>query len=100
VESLHLATSPGPQQLELLASLHTFRYGDHAQFPRKPDDRPHDRRTLRVVHDQSDEFLRYLHPAGGISTQIVERGISRAEIVDGEPDAGSTETQQRIPVLA
>src|SRR5439155_16412994 len=84
------------QETELLAGLDAFRDDAQAELMADGDDRPRDRRGVRVGGSVPYERAIHLDGVDGKSPQVRQRRVSRAEVVDGDPDAQLLEPAQRL----
>src|SRR6185369_4228339 len=86
-KSLHHVTLERGQILKLFLRLDTL--GNHRQIERvaQVDDRAYDRRVVRILADVGDERLINLQRVDRKPLQIIERRVTRAEVVDRDADS-------------
>ena len=84
-KALHLVTSVGVEELELLVGLDAFGHHHQVEAVGEGDDRAHDRSAVRLAVDALDEGSVDLDGVDGHLGQVRQCAVSRAEVVDGTP---------------
>src|ERR1035437_7271928 len=87
--SLAEAAAHLAQQVQLFRPLDTLRHDLDAQVMPDPDDRARDHGQGRVLAKAGHEGRVDLDDVHGKLPEVGERRMARAEIIDGEPDAGA-----------
>src|ERR1700683_4874369 len=98
--SLRYAAAPASQQFQLLDRFHTLDHYLNAEFTGEAQGRPDDRIASGSFADAQSEALGDFNSIDGVQTQIVERGVTAAEIVDYDVVAGTAKPEQYVVVLA
>src|SRR5687768_3425976 len=93
---LHAVAQPGLEKLQLPIRLYPLGHDFEAQAVGHGDHRGGDRAVTRLCRDSLHEGLIELQRIDWKSLEIVQRGVARAEIVHGDPDAEPLELQQRV----
>src|ERR1700691_3849229 len=100
IVSLRYTAAPASQQLQLLHGFHTLDDHLNAEFTGEAQGRPDDRIASGSFSDAHCEALGDFYSIDGVQTQIVERGVTAAEIVDCDAVASTTKPEQDVVMLA
>ena len=84
------------QPLERLVVLDAFGDDDVAEVVRELDNRPDDRRVRIVVEQVGDEASVDLQLVQRQLREVPERGLTAAEVVDADGDAGRRKAYQVV----
>src|SRR6266540_6026451 len=93
--ALHLVTLLGPQELELRLRLDSLGDGRELQTVRHRDDGGRDGGVIGIARDVAHEGLVDLDPVNREAFQVVERRVSRAEIVHRETQTEILQVPER-----